>query len=123
MTDEEEDAWVAEQREQVIAYLQGQGLERGPVGEWPAIHLPPYVSLWAIESLKAPGSVGWWAISGDCPTDYCSSSPDPHPRAAVREFARTWRAAAGDFRPDGTLGETGLPETLAGMLVDRAAWR
>ena len=67
-----------------------------------------------------PGWVGWWAISGDLPTDYCSCEEPRHPRTAARTFAATWRAAADDVRPDGTLGETELPASLAEMLRSRA---
>src|SRR6185312_5607819 len=103
------------------AYLARQdGLRHGEIGEWPAWHVAPYVSIWAIESVVAPGSVGWWAICGDLPTDYCSCEEPRHPRTAARTFAASWRAAAADVRPDGTLGETDLPASLSDMLRSRA---
>jgi hypothetical protein len=89
-TDKTEDAWVAEQRDTVRAYLHQEGVDHGRVGEWPAWHLHPYLAVWAIESLVAPGRVGWWAISGDVPTDYVSFPDADHPREVLRHFAREW---------------------------------
>jgi hypothetical protein len=54
----------AGQRERVIQYLGRANLTHGRVGEWPAWHVHPYVAIWAIESLKAPGWIGWWAQIG-----------------------------------------------------------
>jgi len=120
LTAAEEEAWVLDRHRQVAEYLASLGHPHGQIGEWPAWHLAPYVSIWAVESLKAPGSVGWWAICGDLPTDYCSVEEPRHPRTAMRTFAATWRAAASDKRPDGTLGSTGLPASLAPLLLSRA---
>jgi hypothetical protein len=83
--------------------------------------MAPYVSVWAVESLRAPGSVGWWVISGDLPTDYCSSGDEcNNPRRAMRRLAESWRDAIA-ATPDGaaTLGETGLPADLADLLAAR----
>jgi hypothetical protein len=79
----DEEKWVAEERQKVIDYLFSQHCEHGGVGEWPAFHVDPYIALWAVQSLKTPGRIGWWAISGDVPTDYASSSSGYHPRSAT----------------------------------------
>lgn len=84
------DAWCSERRADVIAYLDREGVGHGAVGDWPAWHVPPYVSVWAIESRRAPGRVGWWVISGDLPTDYVSAATVYHPRTAMRAFAEKW---------------------------------
>jgi hypothetical protein len=122
LTPEEEEAWCAEQRAEVTAYLARQtGLTHGAIGEWPAGYLAPYLSIWAVESLRAPGEVGWWAISGDLPTDYCSSAEAPDPRTALRHFAQSWTAALSEMKSeDTTIGETGLPAELADLLRSRA---
>jgi hypothetical protein len=68
-------------------------VEYGRIGEWPAWHVAPYVSIWAIESVARPEWIGWWVISGDLPTDYISSrdvTPPQHPRNALRVFAGQW---------------------------------
>ncbi len=83
-----EEQWCQERRAQVEAYLQHQRVEHGRVGEWPAWHVAPHVSLWAIESKVRPDWVGWWAICGDLPTDYVSAANIKHPREAVRASPR-----------------------------------
>ena len=88
-----EERWCFEQRENVADYLRRQGVNHSRIGEWPAWHVAPYVSIWAIESLARPESIGWWVISGDLPTDYISSAevtPPQHPRKAMRIFAVNW---------------------------------
>ena len=65
----DEETWCAERRNDAVQYLRNQRLDHGAVGEVPAWFAVPYISIWAIESRKVPGSVGWWVISGDLPTD------------------------------------------------------
>jgi hypothetical protein len=69
-----EEKWCAECRRQVRRYLAGESVQHGRIGSWPAWHVAPYVSVWAIESRARPGCVGWWAICGDVPTDYESAA-------------------------------------------------
>ena len=69
-----EERWCKQQNVRVENYLRSQGVEHGRVGEWPAWHVVPYVAVWAIESRVRPGSIGWWAISGDLPTDYVTAA-------------------------------------------------
>ena len=90
---EVEQEWCNGRRLRVIEYLRSQGVNHGEVGEWPAWHVAPFVSVWAIESLVRPGWIGWWAISGDLPTDYISAAdiePPQHPRKALRAIAERW---------------------------------
>ena len=89
-----EERWCAERRREVKAYLKRERVEHGRVGSWPAWHVVPYLSLWAIESRVRPGWVGWWAICGDIPTDYLSSRRAKHPRTALRAFGKRWLAIA-----------------------------
>lgn len=87
-------SWCDAQRATVIEYLKSQQLNHGEVGDWPAWHIAPYLAVWAVESVARPGWIGWWAISGDLPTDYISASeidPPQHPRKALRTFAEHWR--------------------------------
>jgi len=88
-----EERWCFEQQRNVAEYLRAQKVKHGRIGEWPAWHVAPYASIWAIESLAHPEWIGWWAISGDLPTDYISSAdvkPPQHPRKAMRVFAQNW---------------------------------
>jgi Domain of unknown function (DUF4826) len=85
--------WCDERRRKVAEYLDAQGVKHGRIGEWPAWHVAPYVSIWAIESLRRPEWIGWWVISGDLPTDHISAAdiePPQHPRKALRAFAEQW---------------------------------
>ncbi|MCM8542162.1 MAG: DUF4826 family protein, partial [Lentisphaeraceae bacterium] len=72
MTDQEFEVWVKSQREEVIQYLINQNIKKPNVGSWPAFDVTPYFAIWAVESKKVTGAIGWWAFSGDCPTDYIS---------------------------------------------------
>lgn len=88
-----EESWCAEQRDTVAKYLHSQKVTHGRIGDWPAWHIAPCASIWAIESVASPGWIGFWVISGDLPTDYISSadlqSPQ-HPRKAMRGIAERW---------------------------------
>ena len=96
LDDENEEAWVNSQRAVVAAYLKQEKVQHGEIAEWPAWHCQPVLAVWAIESRTSPGRVGWWAISGDIPTDYVSFADADHPREVVRHFARHW-AELSDF--------------------------
>ena len=91
---EVEEAWCDERRAGVCEYLRGQGVAHGRIGEWPAWHIAPHVSVWAIESGKTPGAIGWWVISGDLPSDYITGNDAEDPRQALRAFAGRWQEAA-----------------------------
>ena len=85
--------WCEQQRGTVAEYFRAQGVEHRRVGDWPAWHVAPYVSIWAIESLLRPEWIGWWAICGDLPSDYISAAdiePPQHPRKALRAIAERW---------------------------------
>src|SRR6266446_5228772 len=45
-----EERWCNEQRVNVTNYLSSQKVKHGRIGDWPAWHVAPYVSIWAIES-------------------------------------------------------------------------
>ncbi|KQZ18202.1 DUF4826 family protein [Caulobacter sp. Root1472] len=121
MTDQDEEAWCDARRSEVVEYLDRASLHHGEIGEWPAWHIAPYVSLWAIESVIAPGSVGWWALCGDLPTDYCAANDCRSPREAVAKIARTWLKSVAETAPDDTtLQGLGLDASLGPMLTSRA---
>jgi hypothetical protein len=118
--------WCEQRRADVTAYLQRQGVEHGHVGEWPAWHVAPHVSIWAIESKKSPEWVGWWVICGDLPADYVSAESIKHPRDAMRSIAAQWREAArlmasGEIHPDIGIGRPEDWPTLAPLLDARAS--
>jgi hypothetical protein len=121
-----EERWCAARREEVVQYLRKEKVDHGRVGDWPAWHVAPYVSVWAIESKARPGWVGWWVICGDLPTDYVSSASIRHPRAVLEAVATRWRGyvaavRAGtppqDFTP---AGMTEAPDQTLDLLERRA---
>ncbi|MBL8207132.1 MAG: DUF4826 family protein [Blastocatellia bacterium] len=91
MNKNEFENWVRQQREQVIQYLQDQDITHNGVGTWPAFEIAPYFAIWAVKSRKFPGQVGWWAFSGDIPTDYISGHNLLDPRAALGDLLKTWQ--------------------------------
>jgi hypothetical protein len=122
---EVEERWCSERRNDVIAYLHQHSLPHGQIGEWPAWHCAPYISIWAIESDANPGWVGWWVIAGDLPVDHVSASTIRHPRDAMTAFAARWRMAAGhmahgDASPDVSIGIPANRRSLASLLASRA---
>ena len=121
----DEEEWIAQERQKVLAYLASEQCEHGGVGEWPAFHLDPYIALWAIQSPTAPGRIGWWAISGDLPTDYISSGSGYHPRDALRHFSAEWLSVAasmrrGEMHPRTKMGKPELWPAMAPLLEKRA---
>jgi hypothetical protein len=120
-----EEKWCLERRAEVIEYLDREKVSHGEVGECPAWHVAPYVSIWAIESKKSPGWVGWWVICGDLPTDYISSKSIKHPREALRAFSRRWAKLSslmskGERDPSITVGSPENWQELAPLLKSRA---
>ncbi len=123
-----EECWCAEQQNIVADYLRSQKLNHGRIGEWPAWHIAPYASIWAIESLTRPEWIGWWAISGDLPTDYISAGgvePPQHPRKAMRVFAQNWLDVVKAWKEgreiDNTrIGNSSARDELGPLLESRA---
>ncbi len=120
-----ETQWFAERRAEVSRYLGEEGIVHGQIGAEPAWYLAPYASIWAIESLMNPGSVGWWAISGDMPNDYVSATNAGNPREATNAIASLWKEAAqymtrGEQHPTFVIGSGERVEELAPMLASRA---
>src|SRR5437588_13058600 len=126
MSEAEEVRWCEDRRAEVSEYLAGEQVEHGRVGEWAAWHLPPYVAIWAIESKKSPGSVGWWAICGDLHTDYVSAATIKNPRDAVRAIVQRWldhgqKMERGEADAGFIIGRPDDWPTIAPLLDSRAA--
>jgi Domain of unknown function (DUF4826) len=85
-----EDDWCAARSADVAECLQRTQVEHGRIGEWPAWHVMPYASIWAIESKERPEFIGWWAIAGDLPTDLLPAHDLATPRDAMRAFGKRW---------------------------------
>lgn len=123
-----EERWCEQQKAVVTEYLKSQGLMHRRVGDWPAWHVAPYVSIWAIESIKRPDRIGWWVICGDLPTDYISASeiePPQHPRKAIKAIAKRWlryvdETKKGNKPKNYCIGKPESFEELAPLVVKRA---
>ena len=121
----QEEKWCDERRTEVIAFLKREGVVHGRVGDWPAWHVAPYVSIWAIESAKRPEGIGWWVICGDLPTDYVSADAIKHPRDAMRALSQRWikvseHMARGEEHPAVSIGTPDSRPTLGPLLRSRA---
>jgi hypothetical protein len=123
-----EEQWCLDCRNRVIEYLKSQNVQTGRVGLWPAWHIAPYVSVWAVESAIQPEKIGWWVICGDLPTDYLSAAditPPQHPRKAVLAFAERWLKMVEAWHNDTTYEGITIPgphspDELAPLLESRA---
>jgi hypothetical protein len=89
-----EEAWCEERRAEVVAFLAERRVPHGEVGEWPAWHVAPVVSIWAVESAERANAMGCWVICGDLPTDHVPARLAADPREAVQSIVGRWRAAA-----------------------------
>jgi hypothetical protein len=121
-----EDQWCAARRIEVIKYLEHENVKHRNVGEWPAWHIAPYVSVWAIESDLRPTWVGWWVLCGDLPTDYVSADKIKHPREAILAIASQWLEAVkfmecGEKPPTFSIGSEEVAKVLSPLLQSRAS--
>jgi ankyrin repeat protein len=117
--------WLQKIREQVEDYLKRESVTHGRISDCPAWHVAPYISIWAVESLKHPGRVGWWVVSGDCPTDYVSADALKHPRDVMRAIGNQWLEVAehmsrGEKHPTITIGTSDEWSQLEPLLRARA---
>jgi hypothetical protein len=122
---DDEESWIQAERKHAEAYLCEQRVEHLGVGEFPAFHVHPYFALWAVQSKRSPGSIGWWVVTGDLPADYISSSEGHHPRDALRAFARHWQEVSGFMlrgqeHPDYRIGTPDQWPQLGDLLRRRA---
>lgn len=125
LKDPDEAAWVASQREIIIRYLAAQRVEHGGVSIEPRWFVSPCVAVWAIRSRTRAEHVGWWAISGDLPTDYMTSGTEEDAGDILIAFATRWREAAKRMaageQPDGfVIGDPARAKELAPLLEARA---
>ena len=118
--------WNRSKREQVISYLEKEGIASPQVGDWPAFEMAPHFGIWCVESKKHAGKIGWWVFSGDCPTDYVSEDGQCHPRAALRNLVERWKEnvpymKAGQQPPEVRFGAGSNVKDLGGLLEKRIA--
>jgi len=120
-----ESQWIADQRSRVLEYLRVEGVAHEGVPDRPDWFLAPYLAVWRVVSRKAPGVPGWWAISGDVPTDYMSSGEIRDAKRAMLAFARNWREVSnymlrGEKHPEVAIGSQDQWPELGDLLRRRA---
>jgi hypothetical protein len=123
-TDSPDAAWASVQRQRVLAYLASQKVEHAGVSLEPRWFLSPYVAIWAVRSKSIPEFIGWWAISGDLPTDYLTCEDQRDSGDILLSFARQWKVvaakmAAGDHLPGYRIGPIDKAKELAPLLLAR----
>ena len=117
--------WVDQQRPLVLSYLHGISVDHLGLGEWPAFYIRPIFAIWAVQSKSRPGWVGWWAFSGDIPTDCVSrTNGNDDPRKALARLLDQWRRyiphlELGNNPPDVNIGSGNSRIALAGLLTKR----
>jgi len=117
--------WLAKQRDIVSRYLQNEGIRHGGVAPAPDWSVAPYAAVWVVESLAEPGAIGWWAISGDLPTDYLSGVDATDAREAMCAFAHRWHEISayllrGEQHPTEKIGPPGREREFGDLLSRRA---
>lgn len=120
------EAWCLERRSAVLNYLSKEKVPHGQIGEWPAWHIAPYVSMWAVESHAKPGALGWWVICGDLPTDFISGLSASDPRAAMRFISARWQEVSdymlrGEKHPDINIGTADSWPKIGPLLRSRSS--
>lgn len=117
--------WFREQRQIVLGHLQEQRVSHTGVADEPEWFIAPYVAVWSVGSLASPGRRGWWAVSGDLPTDYLSGHDASDARTAVLAIATRWQdwatyLLADQDPPDASIGPPAMRRELGDLLQRRA---
>jgi Domain of unknown function (DUF4826) len=121
----DDEGWCRQQRASAIAYVADAPDSFGRVGDKPAWYVAPYIAIWAVDDPGQSGTVRWWVICGDLPTDYLSVEDAASPRQAAAAFAERWSNLAahmqsGVIHPDSRIENRGDAPLLAPLLESRA---
>lgn len=113
IADPEEAAWAVAERQIVESYLLAQGCDHAGVSLEPRWFLSPYLAIWAVRSKANPEIVGWWAVSGDVPTDYMTAARHIRSDAdVIAAFSERWAISA-EKMSRGEYAGIGRPENVA----------
>jgi hypothetical protein len=124
----DEKAWIESARPELVSYIKRSVEECGDIGRVPAFHIAPIIAVWAVESKKHPGMVGFWAFSGDIPGDVITRDwldKKDNPRKALNRMITIWKGylphlEIGDSPPGINMGIDGKQrKDMAGLLGKR----
>lgn len=96
MTNKEENEFLQRARNEVVQYLTHFNVPFSKISLAPDWFLIPYIAIWRVFGERSNTQPGWFAISGDVPTDYVSSSDAHDARQAMRHFSRLWLDASSE---------------------------
>ncbi|WP_333796503.1 DUF4826 family protein [Rheinheimera sp.] len=102
-TEDQINEWVRQQFQKANLHLAEQGIVMDNVAVQESRYLPPYVAVWKINALNRQG---YWAISGDLPTDYLEASGAIDAREALRAFSLRWQMKAQQLMNAGVQDQT-----------------
>ncbi len=87
-------AFLARCRARLVQQLTTDAIDYGTIVDEPLSYSPDLACVWAIEGLGTPGTIEWWAISGDLPTIYLPAAEYPTPRAFLLAVSARFRTLA-----------------------------
>jgi len=88
-------SWIEDERNKVIRYLDEKGIRHRGVSSEPAWSVAPLLAIWPVLASENEGSVSWWVISGDAPTDHIASDGVSEVKEAVSAFSKRWMELCG----------------------------
>ncbi|KZN43060.1 DUF4826 family protein [Pseudoalteromonas luteoviolacea] len=107
--------WQRENLQAAQKFLAEKGIITTKVVEKDCRFLPPAIAIWKFKDQKGKG---YWAVSGQVPTDAAEESAASNPRDVLRYFSFQWQMKADGIVSSGVKEKTQLD--FANLLVNRA---
>ncbi|KZX01939.1 hypothetical protein JL49_02985 [Pseudoalteromonas luteoviolacea] len=107
--------WQRQHLQNAQKFLAEKGIITTKVVEKECRFLPPAIAIWKFKDQKGKG---YWAISGQMPTDATEESAATNPRDVLRYFSFQWQIKADGIMASGVQDKTQLD--FANLLVNRA---
>jgi len=117
--------WISARRNEVIRYLELEGISHGGVDDEPDYYVAPHASVWRVTDSTHKDRIAFWVICGDLPTDRVSADEAHDAREVLAHFGRSWAEVAacmkaGKKHPAITIGTPDEWEQLGPILEDLA---
>ncbi|AOT08037.1 DUF4826 family protein [Pseudoalteromonas luteoviolacea] len=107
--------WQREQLQAAQRYLADKGIITTKVIEKECRILPPAIAIWRLEDQKGKG---YWAVSGQVPTDAVETKVANSARDALRHLSFQWQIKADGIISAGVKDQTQVD--FANLLVNKA---